>query len=150
MLIYNIRKEKYANRLVASGIANRWNRDDEFIIYTGSSIALSALELIAHRSAINIDHQYKLLSIKVNADKSDVSEIQLKNLPTDWKSVKSYPQLQEIGSDWYKNNKSLLLKVPSALVQNEYNYLINTKHPGFSNKVAIYSIENFEWDNRLL
>jgi len=150
MLIYNIRKEKYASSLIASGIANRWNKDDEFLIYTGSSIALSALELIAHRSAINIGHQYKLLSINVDIEKSDISEIALKDLPLDWKKVTAYPQLQNLGSSWHQNNESLLLKVPSALVQNEFNYLINTKHQDFASKVSIQQVENFEWDNRLL
>lgn len=150
MTIYNIRKEQFAKTLSASGVANRWNKDDEFIIYTGSSIALSVLELIAHRSAIKIDHQYKLLSIDVKVEEKDIMEIKLSALPANWKSVTSYPELQQLGSDWYRTRKSLLFKVPSALVQNEFNFLINTKHPDFFQKVSIQSTENFEWDNRLL
>ncbi|SFQ42232.1 hypothetical protein SAMN04515674_11833 [Pseudarcicella hirudinis] len=48
MLVYNIRKSKYADSLKASGVANRWNKDDEFVIYAGASISLSTLELVAH------------------------------------------------------------------------------------------------------
>jgi len=150
MTVYNIRKEQFAKVLSASGVANRWNSEDEFIIYTGSSIALSALELIAHRSAIKIDHQYKLLSIDVQVEEKDIMEIKLSALPLNWKSVIAYPELQKLGSDWYQNRKTLLLKVPLALVQNEFNYLINTKHREFAQKVSIKSTENFEWYNRLL
>ena len=150
MVIYNIRREKYSKSLIASGVANRWNKDDEFLIYTASSIALSTLELVAHRGAINIVHQYKLLSIKITLEKGDITEIKLKDLPPNWKQVTCYPQLQELGSNWYQSNQSLLLKVPSALVPWEHNFLISTKHPDFQQRVSIHSTENFEWDNRLL
>ena len=59
MLVYNIRKAKYAQSLQASGVANRWNKNDEFVIYTASSRALSTLELVVHRNYINIDNSYK-------------------------------------------------------------------------------------------
>lgn len=148
MVAFNIRKAKYANQLVASGIANRWNREDEFVIYAGGSIALSVLELLAHRSSIRIGEGYRLLSIQLDIGIEDLMEIHVQDLPEDWKSIKSYPLLQEIGSDWYNNQKSLVLKIPSALVPWEYNYMINTLHPLFKEKVSLLSVEDFEWDVR--
>lgn len=150
MLVYNIRKEKYAGELLASGVANRWNKNDEFVIYTGSSRALSALELVVHRSSISINNSYKLLVIELKAEGKDIAEVQLSDLPMNWQSVKSYPALQQIGSDWYQKQRSLVLKVPSAIVSKEFNYLINTKHPDFVKKVSIKEVENFLWDERLL
>ncbi len=150
MVVYNIRKAKYADSLRASGVANRWNKDDEFVIYAGGSISLSALELVAHRSAIDINMGYKLLFISIEIDESDISEVKIENLPKDWKSIKSYPVLQEIGSKWYQSKEFLVLKIPSALVHWESNYLINVSHPDFVKKVSIQSIEDFIWDNRLV
>ncbi|HBI87546.1 RES family NAD+ phosphorylase [Sphingobacterium multivorum] len=150
MLVYNIRKSRYANTLQASGVANRWNKDDEYVIYTGESIALSTLELVAHRSSIIIKSDYKLLFIQLAIEESDITVVTINNLPKNWKSIESYPALQEIGSKWYKERKSLLLQVPSALVPWEHNYLINTSHPKFSSKVSILSTEDYIWDNRLL
>lgn len=150
MVVYNIRREKYAGQLVASGLPNRWNREEEFVIYTGGSIALSVLELVAHRSGIHIALPYKLLRINMETDERDITEVSLDALPPNWKSITCYPMLQEIGSKWYLSHKSLVLKVPSALVQWEHNYLINTRHPEFSQKVSILSMEDFEWDSRLL
>lgn len=151
MIVYNIRKDKYARTLTASGIANRWNKDDEFVIYAGGSIALSTLELLAHRGAINVKRGYKLLFIALDVNESNITEVKLADLPPEWKSIKHYPELQEIGSNWYQHNISLVLKVPSALVPWEHNYLINVNHPHFSQKrVSLSSIEDYEWDGRLL
>lgn len=149
MVIYNIRKSKYTNQLEASGIANRWNKEEEFVIYAGWSIALSVLELLAHRSSIKIGEGYRLLSIRLDIGSEDLMEIHIQNLPKDWKLIKSYPILQQIGSDWYNNQKSLVLKVPSALVPWEHNYMINTRHPLFKEMVSLLSVEDFDWDDRL-
>jgi|GEM_PF-2862829 len=66
------------------------------------------------------------------------------------KSIKAYPALQEIGSEWYSQQKSLILCVPSALIHWENNYLINTAHPDFKKKVSLLKTEDFIWDSRLI
>lgn len=81
MFVYNIRKAKYAKSLQASGVANRWNKNDEFVIYTGSSRALSTLELVVHRSAIRIDNSYKLLVIEIDCKEDEVFEVKKNKLP---------------------------------------------------------------------
>ncbi|MBF0595929.1 RES family NAD+ phosphorylase [Faecalibacter rhinopitheci] len=150
MFVYNIRKEKYAKTLRASGVGNRWNKNDEFIIYTGSSRSLSTLELVVHRSGITIDNSYKLLVIEIDCSTDEVLEVTNKDLPKNWRTVEAYPKLQEIGSNWYQSYKHLILKVPSAVIPKEYNYLIHTKHPDFNQKVKIHEIEDYQWDKRLL
>lgn len=150
MFVYNIRKEKYANSLRASGVANRWNKNDEFVIYTGSSRSLSTLELVVHRSGISIDNSYKLMVIEINCLEEEILEITSKDLPKNWRNVEAYPKLQTIGSNWYKSYKHLVMKVPSAVIPKEYNYLIHTKHPDFDKKVSIKEIEDYQWDKRLL
>ncbi|MGU9937836.1 RES family NAD+ phosphorylase [Empedobacter brevis] len=150
MFVYNIRKAKYAKSLQASGVANRWNKNDEFVIYTGSSRALSTLELVVHRSAIRIDNSYKLLVIEIDCKEDEVFEVKKNKLPKNWQSVEAYPRLQEIGSDWYQELKYLVMKVPSSIIPKEFNYLINTKHPDFTIKVKIKEVEVYQWDDRLL
>lgn len=149
MIVYTIRKEKYAG-LKASGVANRWNKEDEYVIYAGSTIALATLELTVHRSAITMNAGYKVVFITLDISDDDITEIDKENLPENWKSLKGYLVLQQLGSDWYHNKDTLLLKVPSAIVPWEYNYLINTSHPDFLKKVSISACEDFEWDSRLL
>lgn len=148
MEVFKICREKYSHTLIASGAANRWNKKDEFVIYTGSSRSLSTLEMVAHRSYINISNQYKLLIILIS-DESLIKELNI-NLPENWKSIEAYVELQEIGSKWYHSNESLVLKVPSAIIPQEYNYIINTKHPLFATNIILKKVDDFVWDNRLL
>ncbi|MGV0980235.1 RES family NAD+ phosphorylase [Empedobacter falsenii] len=150
MLVFNIRKARYSKSLQASGVANRWNKNDEFVIYTGSSRALSTLELVVHRSSISIDNSYKLLVIEIDCEEDKIYEIKKPKLPKNWQSVEAYPVLQEIGSAWYQDFKFLVMKVPSSIIPKEYNYLINTKHPDFVSKVKIKELEDYNWDDRLL
>lgn len=70
-------------------------------------------------------------------------------LPPDWQRISGYGRLQDLGSNWYNQLESLLLRVPSVLVPQEQNYLINTQHQDFTTKVKLVRIEDFNWDNRL-
>lgn len=149
MEVFKICREKYAHSLVSSGVPNRWNKKDEFVIYTGSSRSLSTLETVVHRSAINIFNPYKLLRISIK-DRTPIKEIGIKDLPVNWMTIEAYIELQEIGSKWYNSFETLLLKVPSAIIPQESNYIINTKHPLFAANIVLQNVEDFSWDKRLL
>jgi RES domain-containing protein len=75
-----------------------------------------------------------------------------KDLPKNWRDTGGYPELQKLGSEWYHSNRSLVLKVPSAVIPKEYNFLINTNHPDFNNqeKISLVRNEDYFWDERLL
>lgn len=149
MIVFKICREKYAHSLTASGMANRWNKADEFVIYTASSISLATLEMVAHRSGIIPQQPYKLLKIFIS-DSIAVQEIKIKQLPSNWRSIQAYSSLQGTGSKWYHKRESLLLKIPSAIIPEEYNYAINTIHPDFKKKIKIVETTDFIWDERIL
>ena len=111
---------------------------------------MATLELVVRRKSINPKSDYRVMIISI-ADEEELFTAVLKNnLPENCRSVNAYSQLQQIGSDWYKSNQSLVLKVPSAVISQEYNYLINTKHPDFLEKVSLVRTENYFWDERLV
>lgn len=150
METFRISNKKFSNKLSSSGKPNRWNKDNEFVIYTGSSRSLSTLELVVHRKSVKPYANYRLLVISVADEEHLVNQIFIKDLPSNWRSKKAYPSLQKIGSDWYLSKESLILKVPSAVIINEYNYIINTDHPEFKDKVKLVRTEDYFWDRRLL
>ncbi len=76
-----------------------------------------------------------------------ISEIQLKKLKYDWQSHLEYTQY--IGDEFLKNNQVLALKVPSAIVPQEHNFLLNPLHTDFK-KVKLISSESLNLDKRLL
>lgn len=149
MEVFKICKEKYSKSLNASGASNRWNKKDEYVIYTGSTRALSTLELVVHRSGINLANPYKLMTIEIN-DKALIKTIDIKTLPANWRTIEAYVDLQEIGSLWYNSLESLVLEVPSAIIAQEHNYIINTKHPDFVKYIRLSSVDDFSWDKRLM
>lgn len=149
MEVFRISREKYANELTASGVANRWNHDQQWVIYAGGSRSLAALELVVHRAAVQHDFNYKVMVISLPDDQSLYKSIDERELPTNWRTMDAYSKLQEFGSIWYENQSSLVLKVPSAIIPMESNYIINTKHPAFDQVILVRS-EDYFWDNRLL
>ncbi|UZO79640.1 RES family NAD+ phosphorylase [Aquimarina sp. ERC-38] len=149
MDLYRITRDKYANSLDASGRANRWNFEKQYVIYASSSRSLATLELVAHRSAIMEGVLYKMIVISVPDNPTNIQTVPLKKLPLQWNLLQNRFITQKIGSEWYLNKKSPICKVPSAIIKEEYNYMINTMHLAFS-EIKIKSIDNFEWDQRLL
>lgn len=150
MEVYRIAKENFSKQLIASGMAYRWNNDNQFVLYAGSSRSLATLELVVRRRSINPKFNYRVMIISIADEEQLFTSIFQNNLPENWRSTTAYPVCQKIGSDWYKSKQSLFLKVPSAVIAQEYNYLINTNHPDFLTKVSLVRTENYFWDERLV
>jgi RES domain-containing protein len=68
-------------------------------------------------------------------------------LPDLWMSYPSPHELSEIGDKWKWENSNLVLKVPSAVVKNEWNYLVNPSHQDFP-RVRVLSVEEYLFDAR--
>ena len=150
MELFRISLDKYAGALTASGAENRWNVAGQTVLYTGSSRSLSTLELVVHRSAIEPTQNYKVMVISVADEDRLVQQVQIRDLPARWRKMSAYPALQKFGSDWYRKKETLLLKVPSSVIVQEYNYLINVTHPDFATMVKLIRTEDYFWDGRLL
>ncbi|MGB3180524.1 MAG: RES family NAD+ phosphorylase [Cyclobacteriaceae bacterium] len=150
MELFRIATEEYSRQLTSSGSANRWNKRGEFVLYTGSSRSLSTLELVVHRNAIKPDVAYKVMIISVPDEDHHVKTIRTTDLPANWRKLGAYSILQEIGSQWYTYRESLMLRVPSAIIPYETNYVINTKHEAFEEHVKLIRTESYFWDDRLL
>jgi len=150
MEVYRISSELYSRTLSSSGSANRWNLKGQHVLYAGSSRSLSTLELIVHHGAVKPMLSYKVMVISIADDDYLTKQIKLKDLPVHWRSLAAYSVLQTIGSDWYNACESLVLKIPSAVIPLEYNYMINTNHPEFPDKISLVRSEDYFWDSRLL
>lgn len=150
MEVFRLSKEMYSGGLFASGSANRWNRRGQFVIYAGSSRSLSTLESIVHRSSVIPTIPYKILVISISDNEHLVKQIRLDELQDNWRTMAAYSALQEIGSDWYERKETVILRVPSAVIVQEYNYILNMEHPDFANEVRLIRVEDYFWDDRLV
>ena len=89
------------------------------------------------------------MTISISDNEDLYTHIKKSDLPKNWRQRSAYPVLQQIGSEWYQQKQSLVLKVPSTVIPFEYNYAINTEHPEFSTSVQLIRNEPYFWDERL-
>lgn len=117
------------------------------MVYLASSRSLAVLEALAHLSPTNIPDNYCMLVVEV--PDNTASSLDIKTLPEHWQEYPEQNILKQIGNRFLLDKKDLLFKVPSAIVNEEYNYLLNPLHPK-ADKAKIISKQPFKFDARLL
>jgi RES domain-containing protein len=147
MEVYRIALAKYAKGLVASGNPARWNSKDVKVIYAASSRSLACLENVVHRNALGLQELFRTMVIEV-PDTLAMMVIKGENLKANWSLYESFPYTQAMGDAWVKESSSVLLQVPSAIIPQEFNYLINPAHVDFK-KIKLLRTEAFRFDERL-
>ena len=128
--------------------SGRWHSKGNPIVYTASSAALAALEVLVHVDPLTAPADLRLLAIELPDDLS-IEVIELITLPEGWHSVPAPAALQTIGSSWLTSGRTAALNVPSAVIKVERNFLLNPRHPEVQ-RVRILSDEAFSFDTRLL
>lgn len=147
MLVYRIALAKYSGKLIASGRAARWNPNDVEVIYTASSRSLACLENVVHRNQIGLTMAFNVMTIKI-PDNINISNIKITDLPPDWRDFNQMPLTQSIGEKWIIEKKSAILAVPSSIIDEEINYLLNPGHDDFK-KIKLVTTMPFAFDQRI-
>jgi RES domain-containing protein len=151
MLTYRIGQTKYARDRRGSGIDGRWNLLGQYVIYTGGSLALSCLEKLVHTPGTSLysgDFSVTIFDVPDSVEIKEITITQLVKMHADWTRVINYPITQRMGDSWLKEQESAVLKVPSAIIEMEFNYLFNPNHPDFE-KIRIAAVNKFSFDSRL-
>ena len=124
--------------------AGRWHYSGHAIVYLTETPASALLEVCVHTSANDVPPEFTLLKIEGPAVK--VSAIKADDLPTDWRT--RLEVTRDLGTAWLEKNESVLLQVPSAIVPETENFLLNP-----SNKQAtefrIVEVFSYPFDLRL-
>jgi RES domain-containing protein len=126
----------------------RWNPKGIHMVYTAESISLAAFEMLVH-----LPHDALLYNlyvrIPVEFDTKQVVVLPKKKLPPNWNQNPPSQTTQLIGLKWVNSQESLVLKVPSSIIPEEFNYLINPLHPNFKD-IKIGRSEDFHFDRRIV
>jgi RES domain-containing protein len=146
MIVYRITLSKFSDKLYSSGMPARWNSAGTFMIYSASSRALACLENLAHRRGEGLDASFKTLLIDI-PDNLIIEDFPIKKLPKNWRTFKGQLHTKFAGDGWCKARNSAILKVPSAIIPEENNFLMNPNHPEFES-IRITSVEDFQFDSR--
>lgn len=149
MIVYRLTKEKYKDELSGIGAqkhGGRWNNKGKQLIYTGESRALCTTEIAVHTPLGIVPSDYHLQIIKLPNLK--MLEIKPGELNQNWRNFPHETSTKLLGDELIDRNKFLTMKVPSAVIQDEFNYLINPFHKSFP-KVKLLKTEKFMFDKRL-
>ena len=116
-------------------------------MYTSSTLALAALELIVHVDASEIPDSFVAIPADIPTS-AEVTQVRPSGLPEDWRHFPAPGSLADIGTKWARGRKTAVLTVPSALIPSELNYLLNPLHPDFT-RIRVGKPARFEFDPRL-
>jgi RES domain-containing protein len=147
---WRIVKARYADQAFTGEgtrrYGGRWNSPGTSLVYTSGNLSLCILEMLVHLQETRILSSY--VTFKVEIDSSQIVQLGRALLPANWREYPAPKELALLGEAWAAKGKSLVLEVPSAVVERESNYLINPSHPDFAS-LHIEGPFPYELDTRL-
>jgi len=150
MEVFRLVRKKYRIELCGKGAAisgARWNSKGIEMIYCAQNRALAMAEVLVHLTFATLPSDFVMLTISI-PDEVLIVVLNPKKLNIDWNVFPSTFETPILGDDFIKKNEACVLKVPSAVVKGDFNYLINPSHPDFS-KIKIVEQANFPFDKRI-
>jgi RES domain-containing protein len=151
LTVFRLGKRTYRDQLFSGqgGLyaSGRWTSRGRPIVYTSASISLAVLEYTVNYRRRGWVPATVLGRVVIPASVR-VETISTKALPTNWFAADPPPQLQRIGGEWLERGETAVLRVPSAIVTEEWNYLLNPLH-GDLRKLRISPPEPFSFDQRV-
>jgi len=125
----------------------RWNSVGVAMVYASQHKSLAALEVRVHIDTTKKLKRYKSFGFQFEEALMEV--FRASALPEDWQQEPPPPSLQQLGDAWVQAATSPILAVPSVILPDELNYLLNPKHAHFA-KIKIGKPTDFAFDPRLL
>lgn len=147
MLVYRIVFKTYSKSLFAPGTAGRWNGAGRKVIYTAESIPLAFLENMIRRKGVGFNDDFKTMIIDIPDDLA-VADVNDAELEEGWRDFNDYSICQVIGNAWYDQGNVPVLKVPSAVLPDNFNYVINTTHRDYR-KITLVDTVDLVPDERI-
>ncbi len=125
----------------------RWNTPGVPVVYLAQSQSLAIIEVLVHLETQALLNRYVFL--EATFDQSLVTTLDRTSLPKNWQSDPVPKAVQKIGDNWAASNASAILRLPSVIVPDESNFLLNPRHPDFP-RITISRPRPFRFDARLI
>jgi RES domain-containing protein len=152
MEVYRISQSRYAEDLSGNGsrlFGGRWNSEGRYALYTSFSRSLALLEILTHMPAELLKEKDYILVTLSLPDKIPMMKIEEKTLPVNWDSLEVQHITQKIGDNFLKSQEYFALQVPSILMPEEYNCVLNPLHPAMK-QVKIIHHRIIRFNDRLI
>ncbi|MDZ7773293.1 MAG: RES domain-containing protein [Balneolaceae bacterium] len=150
MILFRLVTEPYHEDISGSGakkFGGRWNRKGFPVLYTSEHASLAVLEILAQSTFNSYPLNLKLITIAIPEDGAH-ERFDTGDLPANWRAIPAPGALADLGTEWLKSRRTLFMRVPSVLVPQENNILVNPAHAQFE-RVMIREINDFTMDPRL-
>jgi RES domain-containing protein len=146
-------KDYEAHELSGKGAeitGGRWNDPGVPMAYAAENRALACLETFVHLNAGGLPLNRYLVEIEIPDDVWSSARSETPDtLPVGWDAEPAGRVSIRFGSAWARNRTSALLRVPSAIIAEESNVLINPLHPD-SRRITARKIRRWLYDPRLV
>jgi RES domain-containing protein len=150
MKVYRISRQKHAKDLSGTGAklnGGRWNSKGRAALYAAENISLAKLEVAVHLDFDIIPDSYCLIEIEL-PDHLKIKIVEVDELPENWNAIPYLQSTQKLGDSILDQNEVVAFKIPSAVIPQEFNYILNPNHAVFKT-IKISNIESFSFDQRL-
>ena len=118
------------------------------MVYTSSTLSLAALEYLAHVDPEDVPDDLVAIELRLAAE-SFIEVRIIADVPADWRTPVAPVSCQRIGDEWVAGGRSVGLLVPSVLIPDETNLLLNPRHAEMAS-VEVVRVERFVFDVRLI
>ena len=125
----------------------RWSSPGTRVVYVAQSLSLATLEMLVHLQDTPILSEYVTFSVDIPDE--CVESFPVGDLPRNWRDYPSPAANQAIGDRWVREARSLALRLPSAVIVQEVNYLLNPSHGDFHHLAASGPLK-FDVDPRVM
>jgi RES domain-containing protein len=149
MLVYRVGNGAFARDLTGEGarlFGGRWNQTGIPCLYTSSSRALSVLEYSVNVNLGRILRNLTITTIEIPED--DIRVLAISELPGDWRNAPAPSSTKDFGTKLLRTDNQFLIRIPSTVIPEEFNYLINPRHSRVS-ECRILEVKDFVYDLRI-
>jgi len=144
MILWRISRHRDLNGTGGLAAPGRWHYRGQPIVYLADSPASALLESCVHTSANDIPPEFTLL--KIEGPDLRISSITFADLPKNWHVYQN--STRDLGTAWLHARESAVLRIPSALVPETWNFLFNPAHPDAA-RFRIAGAYPYPFDERL-
>ena len=150
MIVYRLARTKFANDLSGEGSrlhGGRWNPVGVPCMYTSVSRALAVLEYTVNTNIDDIPRSLSMVAVEIPDD--DIQIIPVGMLPGNWMAAPAPDETKNFGADLLRPPVHLVIQMPSVVIPDESNYILNPLHPR-AREFNIIEIKDFVYDIRIM
>ena len=149
MLVYKVSNGKYASDLTGEGarlFGGRWNHIGTPCLYTSGSRSLAVLEFSVN---VNLERILRHLTITtIEIPGNHIHKITISELPGNWKDAPAPSSAKDFGTYLLKGMHHLVIQIPSTIIPDEFNYLVNPRH-SLNEECRIVEVKDLVYDLRI-